>query len=186
MTLHYAEVEVEHREVLLSDKPRAMLEVSPKATVPVLQLPDGKVIDESSDVMKWALAQQDNNHWWRDDLADQTQALVDENDFKFKIHLDRYKYADHHPQHSQLHYRTEAEKFLEQLENRLIAANYLLDDQLTFSDVAIFPFIRQFAFVDKPWFDQAPYPKLRIWLKRFLDTDLFLGVMQKHPVWQAT
>ena len=186
MTLQYAAIGVEHREVLLRDKPEAMLEASSKATVPILKLADGKVIDESSDVMQWALEQRDTDHWMRDELAEQTFALVDENDFQFKQHLDQYKYADRHPQHSQKHYRSEAEKFLLKLETMLGSHKYLLDEQLTFADVAIFPFIRQFAFVDKAWFDQAPYPKLKVWLGRFLESDLFTGVMQKYPPWHPT
>lgn len=186
MTLQYAAIGVEHREVLLRDKPEAMLEASPKATVPILKLPDGKVIDESSDVMQWALQQRDTDHWMRDELAQQAFALVDENDYQFKQQLDQYKYADRHPQHSQKYYRSEAERFLLKLETMLGSHKYLLDEQLTFADVAIFPFIRQFAFVDKAWFDQAPYPKLRVWLGRFLESDLFTGVMQKYPPWHPT
>ena len=186
MTLNYAAITVEHREVLLRDKPQAMLDASEKATVPILELPNGIVIDESIDVVYWALKQTDTDDWWRDELADQAVALVDENDFQFKQHLDQYKYADRHPQHSQKHYRSEAEKFLLKLETMLGSHKYLLDEQLTFADVAIFPFIRQFAFVDKAWFDQAPYPKLRVWLGRFLESDLFTGVMQKYPPWHPT
>ena len=183
MTLDYAGVMVEHREVLLRDKPQAMLDASAKATVPILKLPNGSIIDESIDVMQWALQQRDTDRWWQDDLADQSLELVEDNDFRFKPQLDHYKYADRHPQHSQKHYRAEAEQFLLQLENRLISTKFLLGGQLTFSDVAIFPFIRQFAFVDKSWFDEAPYPKLRAWLQWFLDSQLFINAMGKHPLW---
>ena len=183
MALNYAEVTVELREVLLRDKPRAMLQASAKGTVPVLVLPDGRVIDESVDVMRWALEKRDTDQWWRDDLQGETDKLVNENDFVFKKHLDHYKYADRYPEQPKSHYREQAEKFLHQLEKKLLLNKYLLADKLTFSDVAIFPFIRQFAFVDKPWFDQAPYPKLQSWLQSLLDSDLFLGVMTKHPRW---
>lgn len=183
MTLNYAGVPVEHREVLLKDKPQAMLEASPKGTVPILQLTDGSVIDESIEVMKWALVQRDTDHWWQTGLASQTLTIVEENDFQFKKHLDQYKYADRHPQYSQSHYRTGAGSFLAQLESRLSTHTYLLDERLTFADVAIFPFIRQFAFVDKHWFDQAPYPGLQAWLHRFLDSRLFSKSMKKHLLW---
>jgi len=183
MALNYAGVKLEHREVLLRDKPRAMLEASAKATVPILKLADGSIIDESVDVMHWALEQRDTDRWWQDELATQTLALVEENDFSFKTQLDHYKYADRYPQKSQSDYRTQAEAFLLQLENRLESRPYLMTDQLTFSDVAIFPFIRQFAFVDKRWFDQAPYPNLRKWLQSFLDSILFTGAMNKYPTW---
>lgn len=183
MALNYAGVKLEHREVLLSDKPRAMLEASAKATVPILKLPDGSVIDESVDVMHWALEQRDTDRWWQDEFATQSLALIEENDFSFKTQLDHYKYADRYPQQLQSDYRTQAETFLLQLENRLESRPYLMTDQLTFSDVAIFPFIRQFAFVDKPWFDQTPYPNLQKWLQSFLDSILFTGAMNKYPTW---
>ncbi len=183
MTLNYAGIRLEHREVLLRDKPAAMLDASAKGTVPILALPDGTIIDESVDVMNWALEQRDDDHWWQDDFAVQTTQLVEENDLIFKQHLDHYKYADRHP-HPQVHYRTEAEKFLRQLEEKLQSRRYLMDEQMKYSDVAIFPFIRQFAFVDKPWFDQSPYPKLQNWLQSFLDSILFTSAMKKYPRWQ--
>ena len=184
MALSYAGIEVELREVLLRDKPRAMLRASAKGTVPVLQLPDGSVIDESIDVMYWALAQRDPDHWRQDALNPGAARLVEDNDLVFKKHLDHYKYADRFPQRPQSYYRDEAEKFLSQLEQRLGLHGYLVADQLTFSDVAIFPFVRQFALVDKAWFDQAPYPRLQAWLQLFLDSDLFLSVMTKLPRWR--
>ena len=183
MALNYASVTVELREVLLRDKPRSMLLASAKGTVPVLILPNGRVIDESADLMRWALSQRDPEHWWRYDLEAGTNSLVKENDFVFKKHLDQYKYADRHPQQPQSFYRTEAEIFLRQLEQKLVHNRYLMDDQLTFSDVAIFPFVRQFAYVDKAWFDSAPYPRLQAWLQWFLDSDLFSGAMTKYPRW---
>ncbi len=184
MALNYAGVELEHREVLLKDKPRSMLKASAKGTVPVMLLPDGTVIDESVDVMRWALAQHDPDHWWSEALMAATNTLLEENDFVFKKHLDQYKYADRYPEKPQSFYRAEAEQFLKQLEQRLSQQRHLLDDRLTFADVAIFPFIRQFAFVDKTWFDQAPYPMLQSWLCSFLDSALFLNVMTKYPTWR--
>jgi len=184
MTLSYAKITLEHREVLLSEKPRSMLMASAKGTVPVLVLPDGSVIDESAEIMHWALDQHDPHSWWRQEHATTALALVDENDFQFKVHLDHYKYADRFPAQPQSHYRGEAEKFLLKLEQRLDTHRYLQNDRPGFSDVAIFPFVRQFAFVDKPWFDQASYPKLQHWLQSFLDSDLFKNVMAKIPLWQ--
>ncbi|MFC1775809.1 glutathione S-transferase [Pseudomonadota bacterium] len=186
MTLNYAALGVELREVLLRDKPPSMLIASPKGTVPILILPDGSVIDESIEVMRWALTRNDPDHWWREDMATEINTLVEENDLVFKRHLDHYKYADRYPAHPQEFYRDEAEKFLSQLEHRLVLKRYLMDDQLTFPDVAVFPFVRQFAFVDKTWFDQAPYPKLQAWLQSFLDSELFSAVMKKIPVWHET
>jgi len=183
MTLNYASVAVELREVLLRDKPGSMLQASPKGTVPVLILPDGTVIDESIDLMRWALAQRDPERWWRHDLEAETNKLVKENDFVFKKHLDQYKYADRYPQQPQSFYRAEAEVFLRKLEQILLHKHYLMNDRLTFSDVAIFPFVRQFAYVDKTWFDSAPYPRLQAWLQSLLDSDLFSGAMTKYPRW---
>jgi glutathione S-transferase len=184
MALNYACVSLDLREILLSNKPESMLRASPKATVPVLVLPDGRVIDESVDIMRWALAQSDPDHWWRDDLAPGTQALLADNDLVFKLQIDHYKYADRYPQHGQSWYRTEAEQFLRQLEQRLSLHRYLLSDRLGFVDVAIFPFVRQFAFVDKPWFDQTPYPALQAWLQAFLNSVLFSNIMTKYPLWR--
>lgn len=184
MALDYASVTVELREVLLRDKPRSMLLASAKGTVPVLILPDGRVIDESADIMRWALSQRDPARWWRKDLETGAISLVKENDHVFKKHLDHYKYADRYPQQPQSYYRNEAERFLRQLEQKLALNHYLMDDQLTFSDIAIFPFVRQFAFVDKAWFDSAPYPKLQAWLQLLLGSDLFSGAMTKHPRWR--
>ncbi len=184
MALNYAAVAVEHREILLTNKPRQMLEASPKGTVPVLVLPDGRVIDESVDVMRWALAQRDPDRWWQDDLEEVSNGLVAENDHIFKKHLDRYKYADRHPEHPPTYYRAAAEKFLCVLEEKLDLGAYLVNERMTFADVAVFPFIRQFALVDKPWFEQAPYPRVQAWLQDFLDSELFLAVMTKFPLWR--
>lgn len=184
MALHYAAVPVTLREVRLKDKPQAMLAVSAKATVPVLVLPDGSVLDESCDVMRWALARNDPDNWWDDGLAGQIEQLVQQNDLAFKPLLDRYKYADRYPAFPAGHYRAEGERFLRQLEARLQQSRFLLGDSLGFADVALLPFIRQFALVDRDWFDATPYPQLRAWLEALLASGLFLGVMGKYPPWQ--
>jgi glutathione S-transferase len=186
MALSYAGIKLEHREVFLRNKPRAMLNASAKGTVPVLVIPGGEMIEESEDVMRWALRQQDRDNWWRQEYATETTEIVHENDFVFKVHLDRYKYADRHPQKPQEYYRTEAEKFLQQLESRLASQAYLVNKQLTFSDVAVFPFVRQFAGVDRQWFEQAAYPKLQNWLQSFLESSLFTNVMNKYPAWHES
>ena len=184
MALCYAGVQVELREVLLKDKPAAMLAASSKGTVPVLVLEDGTVLDESYDVMRWALARNDPDGWWDDSLVEQIDKLVWQNDVEFKPWLDRYKYAVGYPEFSAEHYRSQCEQFLQVLEAHLEQQTYLLRETRCFADVAIFPFIRQFAFVDKDWFDSAPYPRLQSWLQALLASELFLGVMAKYPVWQ--
>ena len=184
MALGYSGIRYEVREVFLKDKPPAMLAASSKGTVPVLIVEDGQVIDESADIMRWALALNDPDGWWRDELAEDSENLLDENDFSFKPQLDRYKYWERYPQQTRLHYREQGQSFLRKLEALLSLNPFLLDDKLGFADVAIFPFVRQFAFADINWFEQAPYPKLKSWLKSLLSSPLFLSVMKKRPAWQ--
>ena len=183
LAIKISNVKIELREVKLSDKPKEMLECSAKGTVPVLKLPDGTVIDESRDIMTWALKQHDPQHWLPATLNDtqETNALIDLNDNEFKQHLDHYKYADRFPEQSIEHYRQQAEKFLQQLEEKLTKTDYLLNNTISLVDMAIFPFIRQFAFVDKSWFDQSQYVKCQAWLKTLLDGQLFTDVMKKSP-----
>lgn len=178
MALRYAGISVETHEVVLGDKPRHMLAVSPKGTVPVLVLPDGKVIDESLDIMAWALAQQDPDGWLTDSRL--FQELITENDGSFKRALDQYKYATRFPEQSAEVYRQQGERFLARLEALLSEHAYLLSEKLTQADVAIFPFIRQFSMVDTDWFAEAPYPHLRQWLAGLLASELFNAVMQKQ------
>jgi len=184
LAIAYAGVSIELREVELKNKPDSMLAVSPKGTVPVLILENEHVIDESYDVMRWALSQSDPDSWWDRALATEIDRLVEENDLSFKVHLDHYKYADRYPEYSPEHYRSQGEAFLQALERQLNEYRYLLRDTVSFADIAIFPFIRQFAFVDKGWFDNAPYPKLQQWLNDFLAGDLFSSVMKKYTPWQ--
>ncbi|HSH72080.1 MAG TPA: glutathione S-transferase [Methylophilaceae bacterium] len=187
MALHYAGVGTEIREIVLRNKPQHMLQISPKATVPVLLLPDGEVIDESQDIMRWALAQRDSEDWLlKEDtgLKQQAIALIAENDSEFKQALDRYKYAIRFPENSPEFYRVQGELFLQKLEQCLNNTAYFCRNTRCIADIAIFPFIRQFAAVDEAWFATAPYPKLRAWLNVLIQSELFLNVMQKHPVWQ--
>jgi len=184
MALHYAGVQVELREILLRDKPASMLAASTKGTVPVLILPEGTVLDESYDVMHWAIEQYDPDGWWSDSVEAEISGLIQENDGKFKTHLDHYKYFDRYPEQSMEYYRSQAEIFLAVLEKKLTTGRYFLGNSISIADVAIFPFVRQFSFVDKDWFDGAPYPNLQSWLDNFLGSDLFLSVMGKHAVWQ--
>lgn len=176
---------VELREIELRRKPAAMLAVSPKATVPVLLLPNDQVLDQSLDIMQWALAQQDPEMWLTASPPDAAKALIDWNDGKFKYYLDRYKYADRYPEAPQLHYRHQAEEFLAALETQLSRHHYLFSDHFGLADAAILPFIRQFAAVDSAWFDQSPYPALRKWLAEFAASRRFNAVMQKYTPWNS-
>jgi len=151
MALHYAQVQVEIREISFGNKPKHMLEVSPKGTVPVLVLTDGQVIDESLDVMRWALAQRDSEDWLlqkNPELQANAFALIAENDGAFKQALDHYKYAVRFPENPPEFYRTQGEAFLQKLELSLDQNHYLLGQHQSIADIAIFPFIRQFSSVD--------------------------------------
>lgn len=182
MVLKYADVAVEIREISLKDKPKSMLEVSPKATVPVLVLQDGTVLEESLDIMRWALQQRDSEGWLNAD-SELTQQLIAENDGSFKQALDKYKYAIRFPEQSAETYRTQGEVFLQKLESLLNLSAFLLKDQVSQADIAIFPFIRQFSGVDATWFEAAPYPKLKAWLKGLVDSELFVSIMEKQPTY---
>ncbi len=186
MTLLYAGRPVELREVILRDKPVEMLEISPKATVPVLQLKN-KILEESLDIMNWALNIADPDDWRRSSsvsLQAEIAVLIDSNDHQFKPLLDQYKYADRYPAQTPQAHQQAASEFPKQLDQRLKAQRFLLDDKLSLADIALFPFIRQFAFVNKDWFDQAPWPNLQRWLQMLLDDPLFSVTMAKHPQWK--
>jgi glutathione S-transferase len=183
LALAYAGIGVEHREVVLRNKPQHMLEISSKGTVPVLLLPDGKVIDESLEIMFWALQQQDTDYWLDAKIQLDMDVLVQSNDAEFKYYLDRYKYADRYPQFPQVFYRQKAELFLQELENRLRHSQFLCGEQILFADAAVFPFIRQFAAVDKQWFGASRYQALNTWLQQWLASELFVSVMKKYQPW---
>ncbi|MFL1501776.1 glutathione S-transferase [Pseudomonas sp. O64] len=177
LALRYSGVPVQIVEVSLKAKPAEMLALSPKGTVPVLSV-DGRVIEESLEIMQWALAQHDPEDWLlQGDPA--VLELITENDQVFKHHLDRYKYADRYPQQPMEHYRAEGEVFLQKLEGLLAGREFLLADHLSLADVALAPFVRQFAHVDREWFAGAPYQRLQNWLQRFLESPLFIAVMAK-------
>lgn len=176
-----------HREVLLRDKPAAMLEASPKGTVPVLVLEDGRVIDESLDVMEWVLGRSDPEGWYEDYLesGERAEFLIDRNDAKFKYHLDRYKYETRYDGADGLEHRAEGVKIISDLNERLSRTGYLTGPSFSFVDAAIAPFIRQFRIPDKDWFDAQPWPHLHTWLHDFMESERFAIVMKKYPVWDG-
>lgn len=187
LALRYAGIRCALREVVLRDKPAAMLEVSPKGTVPVLVLRDAaagrQVIDESLDIMFWALAQQDPDGWLNCDrvVADQ---LIRTNDDDFKVWLDRYKYPERFDDIGSASPRDECGRFLTQLEARLESAEWLTGERISVVDIALFPFVRQFAFTDIDWFRGGVYPRVNGWLERLLRDELFASVMRKYPAWR--
>ncbi len=175
---------VELREVVLKEKPACLLAASPKGTVPVLVAVDGQVIDESRDIMLWALQQHDPQGWLGADYAAMT-ALVNACDDEFKSWLDRYKYFERYPEYSQVYYREQGEVYLAALEQRLAGQAWLMGDACRFADVAIFPFVRQFAHVDKHWFEGSRYTSVQRWLGECLGSALFAAAMRKYTPWQA-
>jgi len=182
MVIAYSGIQVELREVMLKNKPAELLQASPKATVPVLILPNGTVLDESRDIIHWALTQHDPDSW----LKHQNNTLINTNDDSFKSALDHYKYAERFPEQCQAHYRSLGEVFLQTLESCLEQQDFLTGHDAAITDIAIFPFIRQFAHVDLAWFEAAPYPQLQRWLQHHLQSNLFISVMKKYPAWQPS
>ncbi len=183
MALLYAGIKWEHREIILRDKPAHMLEISPKGSVPVLLLPSGRVIDESLDIMLWALEQNDPDRWLPDQHRDDTFNLIERNDGAFKRSLDRYKYPNRHPDEDCSGARETCENIINDLNKRIENNGHLSGEQTSLSDIAIFPFIRQFAHVDRDWFFAQETPHIQRWLTKHLESDLFKGIMPKHPLW---
>ncbi len=174
LAIRSAGVTVELREVVLRHKPQELLLASPKGTVPVLVLADGTVIDESRDIMSWALAEQDLAHWLPqqdEPWQEAAQALIDTNDFSFKPFLDKYKYADRHPEYPAEAYRAQGCGFLKLLDQRLQQHRYLMTNRITH--------------VDKQWFDTVAFSHLQHWLAELIQSALFTSVMEKYPPWQG-
>lgn len=183
MALAASGIPVRVREITLRDKPPEMLAASPKATVPVFVLTDGRVIDESLDIMQWALAQRDPEGWLHADRAETTR-LIAQNDGPFKHALDRYKYADRLKSNAETH-RAAAMHILAGLTAQLNdKGGQLLGPAPTLADIAIFPFIRQFAATDEAfWTARAP-ASLQAWLIGHLTGPHFTAIMKKFPRWQ--
>ena len=183
MALHYAGIEWEHREIELKNKPAQMLEISPKGTVPVLLLENNQVIDESLDIMLWALSQNDPERWLPDLHRDDIFNLIEQNDTIFKPALDRYKYPNRYPDEDCSNARDDGLKILEELNRRIANNGALSGNKNTLADYTIFPFIRQFAHVDKDWFNDQPIPDLRKWFNTHINSKLFTAIMEKHPIY---
>ncbi|MHC2147968.1 glutathione S-transferase [Pseudomonas sp. 210_17 TE3656] len=181
LALRYSECPVEIREVSLKAKPAELLALSPKGTVPVLSA-DEQVLDESLDIMRWALARHDPQDWLlRTDpeAAQAADALIARNDQDFKVQVNLYKYAERYPEHSREYYRAQAEVWLTELDERLAQRAYLFADHPSLADAALLPLMRQFAGVEPDWFASAPYPHLRGWLQGWLESALFKAVMAR-------
>ncbi|MEL7488237.1 MAG: glutathione S-transferase [Pseudomonadota bacterium] len=185
MAIAVSGVAVLVREIILRDKPQEMLAASSKGTVPVLVSPDGSVIDESLDVMRWALAQSDPEGWLGTG-GDDAASLIAENDGSFKHHLDRYKYSTRYEGADRDQHRAAGAAFLRQLNDRLSSSLFLFGDARAFADIAIVPFVRQFRIADPDWFDAEDWPALKAWLEALMESDLFVSVMRKYSLWKET
>lgn len=186
LALAHAGITVELREVDLKRKPAELLACSPAGTVPVLDLGRGKALSQSLDIMRWALQQHDPGHWLATAEAPDNLALLQANDTPFKAALDRYKYAERHPEAPQHQHREQAEAtLLAPLERRLRQAPFLGGAQPGFTDAAVFPFVRQFAGVEPAWWSGQPWPATHRWLTHWQAGALLARCMDKVAVWQA-
>ena len=176
-------LQVELREILLRDKPASMLEASPKGTVPVMILPDGTVLEESFDIMEWALGQSDPQGL----LAPGTPArvLIERCEAEFKPHLDRFKYAIRYDDVDPEHERKKASEYLQELEMLLQSQPCLFGTKTSIADIGTAPFVRQFANTDRGWFDAQPWPALHRWLEDFIASERFQQIMPKFPQWHS-
>lgn len=178
LALDVAGIRTELREVVLRDKPQAFIEASVSATVPCL-VTDDRTIDESLDIMTWALKQNDPENWLN--MPQLGQDLIARFDGPFKAALDRTKYASRFPHEDPDSHRIIASAFLSDLNTRIEGHIF---GKPTLADAAILPFVRQFAFVDKDWFDAQPWPSVHAWLNAFLRSDRFARIMPKFAQWQ--
>lgn len=186
MALLVAGVEFDVHEIVLRDKPAGMLALSPKGTVPVLQLPDGRVLEQSLDIVQWAFAARDPEDWWQRAQSAAQLELLSICDGPFKHHLDRYKYPERFDGVDSVRHRNEAVvALLKPLNARLQRANQLGGSSPCATDITIFPFVRQFAAVEPAWFEQLPLPALKTWLAGWLSHPLFEAAMVKLPTGQV-
>ena len=180
MALSQYSVKIELREILLKDRPDELLKISAKGTVPVLQLSNKIIIDESLDIINWVIKNNDSN--WTEVKYEEQKQIIKTNDEEFKFYLDRYKYSDQYPEQSKKFYQKECAKYLIKYEEKLTKNMFLLSDKIQLVDIAIFPFLRQYAHINKLQFSKS-FTKLNNYLDRILDSKLFNSVMQKYPIW---
>ena len=187
MALKYAQQKVILREVELSNLPPEALAVSAHATVPSLVISDDEYLDESWDIVKWAVQRHDPENWLGEDneYLQEAEMLVEINDHSFKADLEHYKNADSHPEHPMEYYRQRGEEFLEELNEMLEDNTFLLAPRITIADIAVFSTVYKFAMVDKDWFDETPYPELHRWLSALQKTEWFKEAIKPHKIWQS-
>ena len=180
MALCEAEITVELREILLRDRPEALYKISSKGTVPVLQINSEKIIDESLDIMIWIINKSKIN--WLEHKKTKQLEMIRANDTDFKYWLDRYKYSDRYPDKTHEDYQKKCGKFLNSYNSILKNKQYLFGESYQLTDIALFPFIRQCAYVDCDWFENN-FKNLNTWLNKIKSSSLFLSVMNKYDIW---
>ena len=187
LALAVSEQVCELREVVLKAKPTELMQASVKGTVPVLVLPDGKVLDQSLDIMHWALSRNDPGQWLTANTGqpDSARLLIDDCDRSFKLHLDRYKYPGRYAGSDAQVHRSAGAHWLAKLNLQLAPSAWLHGAKVTLADMAIGPFVRQFAQTDRAWFEAQDWPQLRQWLARLVSSDLFERAMHKYPAWKS-
>ncbi len=187
LAISSAQLSVELREVVLRNKPDEMLVASPKGTVPVLLSKNGEVLEESLDVIEWVLGEQDPEGLlgFSEEIQNEMHALVAENDGLFKSALDRYKYPNRYEDAVREEQKASGAVFVRKLDAMLEDQNFVFGDRISFADIAILPFIRQFAHVDRDWFWDEDWPNVIRWLEAFLDSHRFAAIMEKYPAWQS-
>ena len=179
--MYYSKISYEHREILLKERPKKLYQLSPKGTVPVLNLPDGKVIDESLDIMKWSVSVNDPDSWYVNNIDYQLE-IISINDKEFKKWLDRYKYHDRYPEYSVEYYRGKCEKILNNFEKILDSEKFLFSNNISLSDIALLPFVRQFSNVDIIWFRNR-FINLSGWMDELIGMEIFQAMMKKFEIW---
>lgn len=183
--LHYANIQYHPTEVSLKNKPQSLIDISPKATVPVFQIAADHVIDESIDIMRYALDINDPEQWrgQTPEEDEEISSLIAGNDTTFKKNLDTYKYHTRHPEMTQQEYRIKGEQWITQLETRLNKHSYIIADRPTLADAALFPFIRQWSGVEED--NLNAFPKLTQWLNEHIESERFKTIMKKHAKHKA-
>lgn len=187
LAISAAELSCELREIVLREKAPEFLAASETGTVPVIVQPDGTVVEESFDIMMWALEQHDPDGWLKPEVGsvDDMTKLIMRSDGDFKSNLDRYKYPNRHGDGDPNVARAAGAVFLRELDERLASSPNLFGAHVALADMAIAPFVRQFANVDRAWFDDQEWPNLSAWLDRFLTSERFTSIMTKYPKWHA-